>query len=125
MVRAELQPTSARRHLVLNEVLANPVGPEPDSEWLELVNDSERPGLLSGLWLEDSGGHVQLPDAELGPGEIVLLVNDGFRASGLDVPVPEGVRLLRVPSLALSARTSLNSFGGSAMRDLALRFMPS
>jgi hypothetical protein len=89
----------ARRHLVLNEVLANPAGAEPDAEWLELVNDSDRPCSLSDLWLEDSSGHVQLPDAVLGPGEIALIVSDRFRASGLDVAVPDGVRLLRVPSL--------------------------
>jgi hypothetical protein len=98
-LRARVTTISARRHLVLNEVLANPVGPEPDAEWLELVNDSERPASLSDLWLEDSGGHVLLPDAELGPGEIALIVSERFRASGVDVPVPEGVRLLRVPSL--------------------------
>jgi hypothetical protein len=84
---------------VLNEVLANPAGPEPDGEWIELVNDSARPASLSGLWLEDSSGHVQLPDAVLGPGEMALIVSDRFRASGLDVPVPQSVRLLRVPSL--------------------------
>jgi hypothetical protein len=88
-----------RRHLVLNEVLANPAGPEPDAEWIELVNDADEVASLSELWLEDSGGHVELPDAELGPGEVTLLVAESFRVSGLDVPIPEGVRLLRLPSL--------------------------
>jgi len=97
--RALVTTTAARRHLVLNEMLANPLGPEPDAEWLELVNDSEEPASLSGVWLEDSGGHVQLPDLVLAPGELALLVSEGFRASGLDVPVADGVRLLRVPSL--------------------------
>ena len=97
--RSTVTTGATRRHLVLNEVLANPVGPEPDSEWLELVNDSERSALLSELWLEDAGGHVRLPDGELAAGEIALVVSEGFRASSLDVPVPEGVRLLRVPSL--------------------------
>jgi len=110
-LRTSVTTAAERRHLVLNEVLANPVGPEPDAEWLELVNDSERPASLSNLWLEDSSGHVQLPDAELGPGEIALLVSDGFRASALDVPVPDGVRLLRVSSLG--ARGLSN--GGEAL----------
>ena len=109
--RSTVTTGSTRRHLVLNEVLANPVGPEPDSEWLELVNDSERSASLSDLWLEDSGGHVQLPVGELAAGEIALVVNEGFRASSLDVPVPEGVRLLRVPSLG--ARGLSN--GGEAL----------
>lgn len=101
----------AARHLVLNEVLANALGPEPDAEWLELVNDSEQPVSLSGLWLEDSGGHVALPDVELSAGETVLLVGEEFRASGLDVPIPEGVRLLRLPSLG----TRGFSNGGEAL----------
>jgi len=109
--RTTVTTAPATRHLVLNEVLANPLGPEPDGEWLELVNDSERSTSLSGLWLEDSGGHVPLPDVVLSPGELVLLVSDGFRASGLDVPVPSDVRLLRVPSLG--ARGLAN--GGEAL----------
>ncbi len=92
---------AARRHVLLNEVLANPVGPEPDGEWIELVNDSERVTSLAGLWLEDAGGHVQLPNQELEPGELALLVSDGFRASGLDVAIADRVRLLRVPSLGV------------------------
>jgi hypothetical protein len=97
--QATVTTTAAQRHVLLNEVLANPVGPEPDAEWIELFNDSQRAASLAGLWLEDAGGHVQLPSEELAPGELALLVSEGFRASGLDVAVPDGVRLLRVPSL--------------------------
>jgi hypothetical protein len=97
--RTSVTTRPAQRHLVINEVLANVLGPEPDAEWLELVNDSERPASLSGLWLEDSGGHVALPEAELGPGELVLLVGEAFRVSGLDLPIPSDVRLLRLPTL--------------------------
>lgn len=97
--RTTLTTAPPRRHLVLNEVLANPVGSEPDAEWVELVNDSERPASLAGLWLEDAGGHVALPSEELAPGELALLVGETFRPSGVDVPVPAGVRLLRLPSL--------------------------
>jgi hypothetical protein len=89
----------ARRHVVLSEVLANPNGPEPASEWIEIVNDSARPASLAGLWLEDSGGHAALPAAELAPGELALLVPAGFLASAADVPLPEGVRLLELSSL--------------------------
>jgi hypothetical protein len=101
----------AARHLVLNEVLANALGPEPDAEWIELVNDAARPVSLAGLWLEDSGGHVALPDVELAAGEIVLLVGEGFRPSGLDVPLPEDVRLLRLPSLGTRGLSN----GGEAL----------
>ena len=109
--RESVTTRPAARHLVLNEVLANPLGPEPDAEWIELVNDSERPVSLAGLWLEDSGASVALPNHELAAGEVVLLVSEAFRASGLDVALPEGVRLMRVPSLG--ARGLSN--GGEAL----------
>lgn len=109
--RKTVTTAAARRHLVLNEVLANPLGPEPDAEWVELVNDSDLATSLADVWLEDSGGAVRLPTVELRAGEIALLVGDGFRDSGLDVPVPESARLLRVPSLG--ARGLAN--GGEAL----------
>src|SRR5690606_16286033 len=40
---------------VLNEVLANPNGPEPQQEWVEIVNTGNRAGTLSGYRLKDSG----------------------------------------------------------------------
>jgi len=98
-IETSVTTVAARRHLVLNEVLANPAGVEPDAEWIELVNDSVAVASLAELWLEDSGGHVQLPDAELAPGEIALLVAESFRPSALDVPLAEGARLLRLASL--------------------------
>jgi hypothetical protein len=99
LVEASVTTSRARRHVVLNEVLANPLGDESTGEWIELVNDSERPASLEGLWLEDTGGHVALPDVVLAPGELALLVNEDFRPSSLDVAVPAGVRLVQLPSL--------------------------
>jgi hypothetical protein len=89
----------ALRHLVLSEVLANPLGPEPGSEWIELVNDSDQAVSLAGLWLEDAGGRAFLPEAELAPRETALLVNAGFRSSSLDAPLAPSVRLLELASL--------------------------
>lgn len=89
----------ARRHLVLNEVLANPLGAEASGEWIELLNDSERAVSLAGLWLEDSSGRVALPGEQLASGEIALLVSAGFSPSSLDVAFPDGARLLVLPSL--------------------------
>lgn len=94
--------TSAPRvHLVLNEVLSNPLGPEASGEWIELLNDSSLPASLSGLWLEDSGGRIALPDLELLPGELALLVSEGFAVSVSDVPVPADVRLVPLPSVGV------------------------
>ncbi len=91
----------ATAHVVLNEVLANALGPEPASEWIELVNDGSAPAELLGLRLADAGGQVELPAARLEPGTYALLVRDDFVENGLDVPPPrDGVTIVRVASLA-------------------------
>jgi hypothetical protein len=99
LVTANLNTAGSGRHLVLNEVLANPLGAESSGEWIELGNDSERSASLDGLWLEDAGGHVPLPNVVLDPYELALLVSEDFRPSSLDVPVPQNVRVVRLPSL--------------------------
>jgi hypothetical protein len=106
-----LRTAPPRRHVVLNEVLANPLGPEASGEWIELLNDSASSARLLGLWLEDAGGHVALPDVELRPGELSLLVPEGFQSSGLDVPIPSDVRRISLPTLG--ARGLAN--GGEAL----------
>jgi hypothetical protein len=95
----ELTTASAARHLVLSEVLANPLGPEPASEWIELVNDSQLAVDLAGLWLEDATNRSFLPHDVLAPHERALLVGAGFRPSALDAPVAPGTRLLELSSL--------------------------
>jgi hypothetical protein len=90
-----------RAHLVLNEVLFNPVGAEPAAEWLELVNDGRGPAELEGLWLRDSAAAVELPPASLIPGQYLLLVRDDFPAfANGDVPPAAGAELVRLPLLA-------------------------
>ncbi|HYP86996.1 MAG TPA: lamin tail domain-containing protein [Polyangiaceae bacterium] len=98
-VTSSVRTGAPRRHLVLNEVLANPLGAEASGEWIELLNDSDQPASLGGLWLEDPGGHVALPDVELEAGELALLVGSGFEPSSQDVPIPEAARLVRLASV--------------------------
>jgi hypothetical protein len=109
--------TSAPRvHLVLNEVLSNPLGAETSGEWIELLNDSSLDASLSGLWLEDSGGRITLPDVTLLPGELALLVAESFAVSVADVPVPAEVRLIPLPSVGtrgLSNSGEVLLLGGS------------
>lgn len=107
--RFVLEVTTARaaRHLILSEVLANPLGPEPASEWIELTNDSNQPVELGGLWLEDATSRSALPSELLAPRETALLVAAGFRPSALDVPIAPGTRLLTLQ--ALGARGLSNS----------------
>lgn len=89
-----------RAHVVLNEVMANPLGPEPSQEWVELTNDGLVEAELGGMVLSDVGGAVALPPATLAPGAFALVVPEDFvLEDGLDPGVPEDVLLLRVPKL--------------------------
>ena len=100
-------------HVVINEVLANPVGEEPHQEWVELYNDGLIPAQLGGWQLEDVGGEATLPDAVLPPGAFALVVNETFDAqSEWDPMPPPHVPLLRVPELGKNGLAN----GGEPMR---------
>jgi hypothetical protein len=87
-------------HLLLNEVYANPLGPEPTQEWVEILNDGAMPAELGGHVLIDVGGETILPPGALPPGGFALLVNQTFiEDDGVD-PAPEpGSLVVRVPKL--------------------------
>lgn len=110
--------------IVNNEVMSNPVGPEPMQEWIELVNA----GFLSGMVLKDSGGGLELPATVVHPGEYVLVVRDDFDASlPGDVPVADFVKLVRVPQIGQSglsnageSLTLLATSGDTISRFLAV-----
>lgn len=92
-----------RPHVVINEVLANPLGPEPDQEWVEIVNDGSSAADLVGFRLGDAGADLELPPATLAPGQIALIVTDAFDArSSADVPPVPGTLLLRINRLGQS-----------------------
>lgn len=89
--------------VVLNEVLANPLGPEPEQEWVELVNAGFTTVQLAGWTLSDGVGESTLPEWSLPPGGFALVVNESFDAtSSVDVAPPPSVALLRVPALGKS-----------------------
>ena len=96
----KIQAAPRRPHLVINEVLANPAGPEASSEWIELVNDGTSELDLSEFQLVDSGGAVSLPQERVGPGEIVLLVGPAFAPDPeLDVAPAPGARIIALEAL--------------------------
>ncbi|MGC4092121.1 MAG: lamin tail domain-containing protein [Polyangiaceae bacterium] len=101
-LRLDFETLPARPHVVLTEVLANALGAEPSSEWVELYNDGASAASLTGLRLSDGAGEIELPRAVLEPGQYALLVRDDFVENGLDVPPGPGTLLLRVPQLAKS-----------------------
>lgn len=87
-------------HVVLNEVFANPIGPEPAQEWVEIVNDGAVPAELDGYVLGDIGGETVLPAATLLPGSFALIVNEGFVEDDDYDPAPApSTLMLRVPKL--------------------------
>jgi hypothetical protein len=84
----------------LNEVMANPAGPEPAQEWVELYNDGDAVVALDGFALEDSAGRTVLPGSAIDPGAFALVVTDAFTADdGVDAPPAPGVSIVRVPAL--------------------------
>ena len=94
----ELQTTSPQAHVHLSEVMANPDGPEPAQEWIELWNDGVASAELGLLTLADSAGSVQLPSATIAPGQRALLVREDFDSSGLPDDI-DPAAILRVSSL--------------------------
>lgn len=92
--------TDPQARVVINEVMANPVGPEPQQEWVELYNDGALAVHLGGWRFEDAGGGVSLPDVTLGPGEYGLLVGEGYDpASWVDANAEEGTVFIGVSSV--------------------------
>ena len=91
----------AQADVVINEVLANPIGPEPRQEWVELFNAGRAPAPLRGWSLRDGNGTVPLPEFELPAGEFALLVREDFDAESVgDVAPRAGVPLIRLAQLA-------------------------
>jgi len=97
----EVSTAAPRPHVVLNEVLANPNGPDKTEEWVELVNDGDASVALEGWALDDGSGSVILPRATLGPGAFALVVPAGYHVtSAVDVPAAAGTLIVRVAELA-------------------------
>lgn len=98
-----VQTVAARDRVVINEVLADPLGNEATQEWVELYNEGLFKVNLEGWRLEDEGGSVVLPSAWIAPGGYALLVNETYDAKAIQDPVPEpNVSLVRLPRLARS-----------------------
>ena len=86
--------------VIITEVLANPLGAEPQQEWVELFNDGLAPVVLAGWQLEDGGGITPLPAETLQVGEYALVVREDYNSQfGLDVPPASGTPLLLVAQL--------------------------
>jgi hypothetical protein len=102
-------------HLVINEVLANPLGPEPAQEWVEVVNDGQVAASLADFVLGDLGGQTELPAVSLAPQAYALIVNEGFvEDDELDPKPAPGALIVRVPKLGQDGLTN----GGEPLKLL-------
>lgn len=89
-----------RPHVIITEILADAIGPEPQQEWVELYNDGLIDVNLGGYVLRDVGGESPLPDVVLSAGGYALLVNDAYlEDDGYDVPPAPGALVIRVGKL--------------------------
>jgi hypothetical protein len=96
----DVMTSPAAPRVILSEVLANPLGAEPDEEWVELLNDSTVPADLTGYVLKDADGSTPLPAAQLAPGAFALVVNQPFVEDDGQDPAPApGTMILRVSKL--------------------------
>ncbi|HVU49202.1 MAG TPA: hypothetical protein VHL80_00860 [Polyangia bacterium] len=93
------QTPAALPPLAITEVLANPLGPEPAQEWVELRNLGGDPVATEGLSIADSRGADALPAVTLDAGAYALVVTSAYDpGNGADPPPRTGTPLLRVDS---------------------------
>ncbi len=101
--------------LVITEVLANPAGPEPGQEFVELRNLGGADLSLGGLRLEDAKGADVLPEATLVAGAYALIVPSTFDpGSPRDVPPRAGTLMVPVDTRLGVRRAVEHRRGGAA-----------
>lgn len=106
--------------VVITEVMFNPSGPEPRSEWFELTNKTSAPLALDGLTIVDGAGrtHVIASGTTLAPGKYVVFARDKATAVAQQVPSAAivyeyGTGLLDTAGVLLLNSTS----GGVSLKD--------
>lgn len=99
----EFRTLPALVHVAINEVYADANGPEPEQEWVELVNSGTLPVDFEGWVLEDVGGQTELPSALLQPGGFAVIVNEAYVPDAdYDLLIDPLALELRVPALGKS-----------------------
>ncbi len=102
-LRVRVDTMVRQPHVVINEVMANPIGKEPEQEWIELYNDGNEAVDLEGWTIEDAGGSCALPSYWLEARAYVLVVASGYdRNSRFDIRPDADVELIELPELGTS-----------------------
>jgi hypothetical protein len=95
-VPLELTTSEPLATISIVEVCADPSGPEPRQEYVEVLNYGDTPVDLAGFSITDdatvAGDVLPSPSLRLAPGQRALIVSDDFDPIG----VPPGVPLARV-----------------------------
>ncbi|MDD5307723.1 MAG: lamin tail domain-containing protein [Deltaproteobacteria bacterium] len=95
--------------VVVTEVLADPLGPEPAQELVEIANVGGEPVDLGGWTLADGAGGDAIPEGTvLGPRQVALLVPEDYDPSAGQDPMP--------PASALLVRLA-GSLGGNGLMN--------
>ncbi|MEM6962400.1 MAG: lamin tail domain-containing protein [Myxococcota bacterium] len=120
----ELQTTEPLATLSIDEILSNPLGPEPRQEWVEIWNYGPDPVDLAGFNLSDRAdreGDFFAAGQILAPGARALIVSASFAASeSAEAPIPAGTPLLNVDN-SLASGGLTNSGEPLWLRDSAQR----
>jgi hypothetical protein len=98
--------------VAISEVLANPAGPEPAQEFVELVNLGSVPVSLEGWWITDSLAKEgdALPAEELPRGAVGLVVPSTYQPDGVKDPLPApGSILLRLSGSTIGSSGLANA----------------
>ncbi len=118
---------AAPPQVAITEVLANPLGPEPAQELIELHNRSPLPVALGGWWIDDGDDGVgvnSLPDVTLAPGQRAVVVGPRFDALASAAPIASGALLVRLDK-TLGALGLANSGELVVLRDASGRLISS
>jgi len=83
--------------VAVTEVLADPLGAEPDQEFVEVANFGPEPVDLSGWMIDDNGDYNgdQIPEGTvLAAGQIGLLVSPDYDPGSAEDPAPDPAAVL-------------------------------
>jgi hypothetical protein len=118
--RLELRTSPALASLTISELRADPLGPEPAQELVELLNYGSRQIALQGFTLGDrldAPGPVIASEVVLEPAARALLVADAFDAHEPSEPQPPAGALIVRVGKALAAGGLRNSGEPLYLRD--------
>jgi hypothetical protein len=90
--------------VVINEVLYDPLGPEPAQEFVELLNVGSIAVSLEGWVIADEGGQDELPPEMVPPGGLAVITPSSYVAGGgMDPSPPPGALVFPVSGAIGSA----------------------